>query len=223
MYAPTSRTIPTRLRDRARYDAETVHAVLDEALFCHLGFVADGTPRVLPMFHTRVGDTLYLHGSTGNRALLAAASPGGLAVCVTVTLVDGLVLARSAFHHSMNYRSVMAHGLARIVTDPGEKRAALDALVEHLARGRAADTRPASAKELAATAVLALRLEEVSAKVRTGQVGDEPEDLALPHWAGVLPLRLVAGAPEPAADLGPVPTPPYLTAYRRDALGSTAG
>jgi len=215
MYAPTSRTTPTRLRERARYDTETVHAILDEALICHVGFVVDGEPRVLPTIHVRVGDTLYLHGSTGSRPLRAAGTGDGLPVCVTVTLVDGLVLARSQFHHSMNYRAVVAHGRARLVTDSAEKSAALSALVEHVAPGRGADTRPPSAKELAATSVLALRLAEVSAKIRTGQASDEDEDLSLPHWAGVLPLRTVAGAPEPAPDLRPIPTPAYLADYRR--------
>ena len=215
VYGPTSRTTPTRLRERARYDAETVHAILDEAMICHVGFTVDGEPRVLPTIHARDGGTLYLHGSTGSRPLRAAASAEGLPVCVTVTLVDGLILARSAFHHSMNYRSVVAHGRARLVTDPAERSAALTALVEHVAPGRYADSRPPSAKELAATTVLALELAEVSAKVRTGQVGDEEEDLALPHWAGVLPLRMVAGTPEPAPDLGPIPTPAYLADYRR--------
>jgi nitroimidazol reductase NimA-like FMN-containing flavoprotein (pyridoxamine 5'-phosphate oxidase superfamily)/RimJ/RimL family protein N-acetyltransferase len=215
-YLPTPRTTPTRLRERARYDAATVHAILDEALVCHLGFTVDGAPRVLPTLHVRVGGTLYLHGSTGSRPLRDAGR-NGLDVCVTVTLVDGLVLARSAFNHSMNYRSVVAHGRARVVTDPAEKSAALTALVEHVARGRSADSRPPSAKELAATSLLALELADVSAKVRAGQSGDDAADLDLPHWAGVLPLRTVAGAPQPVPGLGPVPTPAYLADYRRGA------
>ena len=209
-YLPRTRTTPTRLRERAAYDRRTVHTVLDEAYICHLGFVVDGEPVVLPTIHARLGEILYLHGSTGSRPLLAAAADG-LAVCVTVTLVDGLVLARSAFHHSMNYRSVVAHGVARLVTDPGEKRVALGAIVDHVVPGRSADCRPPSAKELAATSVLRLELADVSAKVRTGDVADEEQDLGLPHWAGVLPLTLAPGEPRPAGGLDrAIPPPPYL-------------
>jgi RimJ/RimL family protein N-acetyltransferase/nitroimidazol reductase NimA-like FMN-containing flavoprotein (pyridoxamine 5'-phosphate oxidase superfamily) len=208
MYAPTQRTIATRTRDRMTYDAETVHAVLDEAYHCALAFVVDGEPRVLPTLHVRVGDTLYLHGSTGGRPLLAARG-GGLPVCVTVTLLDGLVLARSQFHHSANYRSVVAHGVATLVTDEAAKRAAMTALVEKLGAGRAAQTRPPSKRELAETAVLALPLREVSARRRTGGVVEESEDLSLPYWAGVVPLRLAAGIPEPDPGVA-VPTPAYL-------------
>ncbi len=214
-YVPTRRATPTRAAERARYDAASVHAILDEALVCHLGFLADGAPQVLPTLHVRIGKTLYLHGSTGSRPLRAAASPEGLPVCVTATLLDGLVLARSAFHHSVNYRSVVAHGRAHLVTDAEEKRRVLDALIEHVARGRSMHCRPPSAKELAATAVLALPLDEVSAKVREGGVSDEPADQTLPHWAGVLPLRLTPGVPEPADDLGPAAMPTYLADYRR--------
>ncbi|CAL9381201.1 pyridoxamine 5'-phosphate oxidase family protein [Streptomyces sp. enrichment culture] len=197
-YTPTDRTVPTRSPDRASYDRDLVHAILDEAYVCHLGFVRDGAPVVLPTLYARVGETLYVHGSTGSRPLRAAgqADPG-LPVCLTVTHVDGLVLARSAFHHSINYRSVVVHGVARDVTDPEEKRRALDALVDHVVQGRSADSRPANKKELAATAVLRLELDEVSAKLRTGGVNDEPEDLALPHWAGVVPVRKTYGTPIP--------------------------
>jgi len=214
-YPQTDRTTPTRLRERARYDAEAIHAILDEALICHLGFTVDGAPQVLPTTHARVGDTLYLHGSTGSQPLRAARTPEGLPVCVTVTLVDALVLARSAFHHSMNYRSVVAHGNAHMVTDPAEKLAALDALVDHVAAGRAADSRPPSGKELAATTVLALRLDAVSAKVRTGQASDDPPDRTLPYWSGILPLHTVAGTPQAAPDVPAEPTPAYLAHYRR--------
>ncbi|MER7111366.1 pyridoxamine 5'-phosphate oxidase family protein [Streptomyces sp. NPDC000229] len=211
-YEPTDRTVPTRSRDRASYDRELVHAILDEAYVCHLGFVRDGAPVVLPTLYGRVGERLYVHGSTGSRPLrMAGGADPGLAVCLTVTHVDGLVLARSAFHHSLNYRSVVVHGIAHQVTDPEEKRTALDALVDHVVPGRSTDSRPADAKELAATAVLRLDLEEVSAKLRTGGPNDDPEDLTLPHWAGVVPLRTAYGVPVPASDLGPaIPLPDYL-------------
>ncbi|MGW0867896.1 MULTISPECIES: pyridoxamine 5'-phosphate oxidase family protein [Streptomyces] len=201
-YTPTDRTVPTRSPGRASYDRELVHAILDEAYVCHLGFVRDGAPVVLPTLFARVGERLYVHGSTGSRPLRAAgqADPG-LPVCLTVTHVDGLVLARSAFHHSINYRSVVVHGVALDVTDPEEKRQALDALVDHVVPGRAADSRPANRKELAATAVLRLDLTEVSAKLRTGGVNDEPEDLTLPHWAGVVPVGKTYGTPIPDPDL----------------------
>ncbi|MFI8193692.1 pyridoxamine 5'-phosphate oxidase family protein [Streptomyces sp. NPDC085946] len=213
-YTPTDRTVPTRAAHKASYDKDLVHAILDEGYVCHLGFVRDGAPVVLPTLYGRVGERLYVHGSTGSRPLHAAgrAAPG-LPVCLTVTHVDGLVLARSAFHHSVNYRSVVVHGLAHQVTDPGEKREALDALVDHVVPGRSRDSRPANKKELAATAVIRLDLDEVSAKVRTGGVNEEPEDLALPHWAGVLPLRKGYDAPVPEPDLAPgTALPDYLAA-----------
>ncbi|MFE2288993.1 pyridoxamine 5'-phosphate oxidase family protein [Streptomyces sp. NPDC059443] len=213
-YEPTDRTVPTRSRDRARYDRETVHSILDQAYLCHLGFVRDGAPVVLPTLFGRVGETLYVHGSTGSRPLLAAgkADPG-LPVCLTVTHVDGLVLARSAFHHSINYRSVVVHGIAYEVTDPEECRMALDALVDHVVPGRSADSRPANAKELAATAVIRLDLNEVSAKLRTGGPNDDPEDLGLPFWSGVVPVAPAYGTPIPAADLtAGMTTPDYIAA-----------
>jgi nitroimidazol reductase NimA-like FMN-containing flavoprotein (pyridoxamine 5'-phosphate oxidase superfamily) len=210
MYAITPRTTATRLRERMSYDTDLVHSVLDEAWFCHLSFVVDGEPRVLPTLHVRIDDVLYVHGSTGSRPLLGATREGedGLPVCVAVTLIDGLVLARSQFHHSANYRSVVAHGRATTVTDPAVKSAVLTALVEKIAAGRAADTRPPSVKELAQTTVLALPLVEVAAKVRNGPVGDEPEDYALPHWAGILPMRITYGEPTP--DTGVTGVPEYL-------------
>ncbi|MGY1745124.1 pyridoxamine 5'-phosphate oxidase family protein [Blastococcus sp. SYSU D00695] len=214
-YPVGPRTVPTRVRERVGYDRATVHAVLDEAVVCHVGCVVDGRPLVLPQLHARVGDRLYLHGSTGARAMRHAAD-GGLDVCVTVTLVDGLVLARSAFHHSVNYRSVVALGTATVVTDPAEKAAALDALVDAVVPGRSTASRRADRRELAATAVLVLPLEEVSVKVRTGPPVDEDDDLGLPHWAGVLPLRTVAGAPEPAPDLTTgIPTPAHVREWQR--------
>jgi nitroimidazol reductase NimA-like FMN-containing flavoprotein (pyridoxamine 5'-phosphate oxidase superfamily) len=207
MYPPTPRTTALRDRGRMRYDEDTVHAILDEAYFCHLGFVVDGSPRILPTLHVRVDDVLYLHGSTGSRPMLAA--PSGLPVCVAVTLLDGLVYARSHFHHSANYRSVVAHGVASPVSSPEEKRRVLAALVDKVAAGRAADSRPPTAKELAQTTVLALPLREVSAKVRTGGVADEPEDYDLAHWAGVVPLRLTPGSPLTDGGVS-VPAPAYL-------------
>ncbi|SCF38105.1 Nitroimidazol reductase NimA, pyridoxamine 5'-phosphate oxidase superfamily [Micromonospora purpureochromogenes] len=206
MYAPTPRTTASRSRDRMSYDPAAVHAVLDEAYHCVLGFTVDGEPRLLPTLHVRIGDTLYLHGSTGSRPLLAARGDDGLRICVTVTLLDGLVYARSQFHHSANYRSVVAHGTAHLVTDDAEKSRMLTALVEKVAAGRSADSRPPSRRELAETAVLALPLREVSLRSRTGGVRDDPADLDLPYWAGVVPLRLTAGLPEPDAGVtAPVP------------------
>lgn len=213
-YEPTDRTVPTRSRDRASYDREVVHAILDEGYVCHLGFVRDGAPVVLPTLYGRVGERLYVHGSTGSRPLRMAgrAADPGLAVCLTVTHVDGLVLARSAFHHTLNYRSVVVHGIAHQVTDPEERRAALDALVDHVVPGRAADSRPANDKELAATAVLRLDLDEVSAKIRTGGPNDDPEDLSLPYWTGVVPLTRGYGEPVPADTLAAgIALPDYLT------------
>ncbi|TXS46096.1 pyridoxamine 5'-phosphate oxidase family protein [Streptomyces sp. uw30] len=213
-YPPTDRTVPTRSADRAAYDKELVHAILDEAYVCHLGFVRDGAPVVLPTLFGRVGETLYVHGSTGSRPLrMTGQADPGLPVCLTVTHVDALILARSAFHHSINYRSVVVHGTAYDVTDPQEKRIALDALVDHVVAGRARDSRPANKKELAATAVIRLDLNEVSAKLRTGGVNDEPEDLALPHWAGVVPLRKGYEAPVGDPELAPgTELPDYLAA-----------
>ncbi|MEU7845717.1 bifunctional pyridoxamine 5'-phosphate oxidase family protein/GNAT family N-acetyltransferase [Micromonospora sp. NPDC049114] len=212
MYPPTARTTPNRSRDRMSYDREAAHAVLDEAYHCALGFTVDSEPRVLPTLHVRIGDTLYLHGSTGSRPLLAARGDG-LPVCVTVTLLDGLVYARSQFHHSANYRSVVALGTARLVTDDQEKSAMLTALVEKVGAGRSTDSRPPSRRELAETAVLALPLREVSVRSRTGGVREDETDLHLPHWAGVLPLRLTAGLPQPAAGVT-APLPAYLRTAR---------
>ncbi|OBI49163.1 pyridoxamine 5'-phosphate oxidase family protein [Mycobacterium sp. E787] len=211
-YQPTHRTTPTRYRERARYDRDTVHGILDEALICHLGYLSDGRPVVLPTTHVRLGETLYLHGSTGGGPMLAArAAPGGLSVCVTATLVDGLVLARSAMHHSVNFRSVVVLGDARVVDDPAEKLTALRGLLDHIRPGRADDCRAPDARELAATGVLAVDLVEASAKLRTGGPVDDPEDTALPHWAGVVPLSLTAGTPVPADDLeSATPLPAYL-------------
>ena len=211
MYQATARTTPHRLADRVSYERAVAHAILDEAYVCHLGFSAPDGPRVLPTMFARIGETLYVHGSTGSGPMLALR--GGGPVCVTVTLLDGLVFGRSHFHHSANYRSVVAYGTATVVADEGERRQAMDALVDKVAPGRAADSRPPNARELAATAILAIPLTEVSVKARMGGVVDEPEDYALPYWAGVVPLRLVPGIPEPDAGV-PAPVPAYLRPVR---------
>ena len=193
-YPRTERTTATRGRDRMHYDRALVHEVLDEAFDCSVAFVVDGSPRVLPTLHVRVGETLYLHGSSGGRLGLAARG-AGVPVAVGVTLLDGLVYARSHLHHSANYRSVVALGDARLVTDPTEKQLAMDALVDKVGAGRAADSRPPDRQEMAQTSVLALPLDEVAARSRTGGVREAEEDLPLPHWAGVLPVRRVFGPP----------------------------
>ena len=214
MSGPTPRTTVRRLPDRARYDRATVGAILDEGLVCHVGFVDDGQPFVIPSAYARQGDRLVLHGSAASRMVKALA--GGAPACVTVTLLDGLVLARSGFHHSMNYRSVVVIGRATEIQDPGEKRRALDAIVEHVAPGRAASVRPPSESELRATRVVALRLDEASAKVRTGPPKDDEADYALPVWAGELPLHLEPLAPvaDPRSATA-IPPPPHVTGWRR--------
>ncbi len=213
-YTPTPRTTVRRLPKRASYDQTTVHAILDEAMICHIAFVVDGTPRVIPTAFGRADERLYVHGSAASRMLRTVT--GGGDICVTVTLIDGLVLARSAFHHSINYRSVMIFGPARLVDDPAEKSEALRIISEHLIPGRWEDVRPPSEKETAATTVIAIELNEVSAKVRTGNPVDDEEDLKVPAWAGVLPLELLPGKP---VDDGLVPegipVPGYVTGFRR--------
>jgi nitroimidazol reductase NimA-like FMN-containing flavoprotein (pyridoxamine 5'-phosphate oxidase superfamily) len=203
-----------RHSERGRYDRDTIDAILDEGLVCHLGVVVDGVPHLIPTMYARSGDRVFVHGAMANRALnaLRLGSPASL----VVTLLDGLVLARSAFNHSMNYRSVVVVGRAVEVTDPGEKLAAMQALVDQVAPGRWAETRHPSPTEMASTVILALGLDEVSAKVRTGPPLDEPEDLDSEFWAGVIPLRLAPGAPEDAPDMPrPVPLPGYASDYRR--------
>lgn len=210
-YQPSDLTTPTRSKERASWDRELVHSILDEGYVCHLGFIRDGAPVVLPTLYARVGERLYVHGSTGSRPLRGAGGDPGLPVCLTVTLVDGIVLARSGFHSSINYRSVVVHGTAYEVTGEDERAVALDALVDHVVPGRVADSRGGSSKELAATAVIRLDLEEVSAKIRAGGPADEPEDLSLPYWAGVLPLTHGYGAPIASDDLDPsIGVPAYL-------------
>jgi nitroimidazol reductase NimA-like FMN-containing flavoprotein (pyridoxamine 5'-phosphate oxidase superfamily) len=190
----TSRTKLRRQRERARTSRAELYAVLDAGFMCHLGVICDGEPRVIPTAYGRQDDTLYLHGSTANRTMLAA--DGGPA-CVTVTHLDGLVCARSVFHHSMNYRSAMIFGTARMLTGEAERLAALQIIVENMIPGRWDASRAPTRKEMAATAVLALPLAEASVKIRTGPPGDEPEDYELDAWAGVVPVRIEYGKPEP--------------------------
>ena len=211
---PSERTRVRRLPERGVYERDAIDAIVDEALICHLAYVQDGEPRVIPTIHARVGDTLYVHGSNASRTLRA--TKGGAPVAAEVTLLDGLVLARSAFHHSMNYRSVVVYGRAREVTDPTEKFEAQRALVEHVVRGRSADARTPNDRELDQTTILAIPMDEASAKVRTGPPKDEDEDLELPVWAGVLPFTTLPGEPEADALLpNGIEPPSYLTDYRR--------
>src|SRR5262249_11628828 len=213
---PTPRTRVVRLPKRAAYDRATIEAILDEGLICHVGFALDGQPYVIPTTYGRIGDRLYVHGSAASRMLEPLEA--GVPACVTVTLLDGLVLARSAFHHSMNYRSVVLLGTARPVTGEAERLAALEAIVEHVLRGRWADIRWPTEQELKATAVLWLPIEEASAKIRTGPPIDDEEDHALPCWAGVLPLGLTPSAPVPDPRLAPgIAPPPAVLAYRRSS------
>jgi nitroimidazol reductase NimA-like FMN-containing flavoprotein (pyridoxamine 5'-phosphate oxidase superfamily) len=209
----TDRTTVRRLAKRAVYDREAVYAILDEALLCHVGFVVDGSPVVIPTIHWRENDTLYFHGSAASRMLRTLKN--GVDACVTVTLLDGLVLARSAFHHSMNYRSVVILGNAREVTGP-EKLAAFDALVDHVCAGRRADVRPPNESEVRQTLLLAMPIDEASAKVRTGGPIDDEEDYAMDTWAGVLPLKLVPQSPIADSRLpNGTQVPDYVTSYRR--------
>jgi nitroimidazol reductase NimA-like FMN-containing flavoprotein (pyridoxamine 5'-phosphate oxidase superfamily) len=213
-FTPTERTQVKRLPKRGHYDRETVHKILDEAFVCHVGFVLDGQPYVIPTNFGRVDDTLYLHGSAASRMLRTLSA--GIPVCVTVTLVDGLVLARSAFHHSVNYRSVVILGTATLVDDPAEKMEALRLFTEHIMKGRWDEIRWPNEQEMKGTTVLALPLEEVSAKVRTGGPVDDEEDYALPVWAGVLPLSQTKGSPVPDARLKEgTAVPEYVRSYSR--------
>lgn len=217
---PSARTRLARRKDRGSYDPAVVHAILDEALYCHVGFSLEAQPYVIPTVHARVGELLYLHGSVASRMLGALTQSTPL--CVTVTLLDGLVLARSGFNHSMNYRSVVILGTATELCDEAHKRAALDALVNRVLPGRAAEVRAANRKELNATTVLSLPIAEASAKIRSGPPHDDEEDYARDCWAGVLPLRLTAQAPEPDPRLPPgIPAPEALVHWSRG--GKTPG
>ena len=213
-FATTERTTLKRLPQRGSYDRELVYRILDEGWVCHVGFAVDGQPFVIPTAYGRVGDKLYIHGSAASRTLRSLI--GGIPVCVTVTLVDGLVLARSAFHHSINYRSVVILGAATMVEAAEEKMTALRAFTEHVIPGRWDDVREPNEQELKGTSVLALPLVEVSAKVRTGPPKDDEEDMSIPVWAGELPLRITAGAPvdDPQLSAGVRP-PAYVTRYSR--------
>jgi hypothetical protein len=217
-YEQTDRTRVYRKPGRASYDRELVHTILDEALICHLGFVQDGQPYVTPTIHARVGETIYLHGARGNRTLGALAD--GVACCLTATLIDELVLARAALHHSLNYRSVMVLGTATEITDPGEKERALRAVVEHVAPGRADEIRGADETDLRSTRALSMPIEEASAKVRTGPPVDEQADLDLPYWAGQLPLTLGTTEPITAPDLTrDLPVPEHVSNWSRPRNG----
>jgi len=215
MNGPTDRTRVARLPKRGDYSQETIYGILDASFLCHVGFVVDGQPYVIPTGYGRAGDMLYLHGSAASRMLRTLA--GGVDVCVTVTLLDGLVLARSAFHHSMNYRSVVILGRALPVEGDEEKTAALRAIAEQIVAGRWEDVRKPTAQELKATAVLALPIQEASAKIRTGPPLDDEADYALDVWAGVLPVAMRTGAPvaDPRLKAGILEAPEYVTRYRR--------
>ncbi len=209
-YSPTPRTQVKRLAKRGVYDKSQVHAILDEGFLCHVGFAVDGQPYVIPTGYARVGENLYIHGSAASRMLRTL--DGGVDVCLTVTLVDGFVLARSAFHHSMNYRSVVVLGKARLVMDPEEKLLALRSFTNHILPGRWDEVRQPTEQELKSTSVLALPLSEVSAKVRTGGPIDDDEDYSLPIWAGVVPIRTTVG--DPAADARALPGIPAVDTRR---------
>jgi hypothetical protein len=213
-FTPTERTKVRRLPDRGKYDVESVYGILDEAFICHVGFVVEGQPYVIPTGFARVNDTLYIHGSAASRMLRTLAD--GVQVCVTVTLIDGIVMARSGFHSSMNYRSVVILGRATQVEGRDEKLIALAAFSEQVMPGRWKDLRETTDAELKGTLVLSLPLKEVSAKLRTGPPKDDEEDYALPLWAGVVPLKLTAGTPinDPLLPTGIEP-PGYARNYKR--------
>ena len=213
-FTPTERTRVVREPHRGAYDRETIYKILDEGFVCHVGFATDGQPFVIPTLYARVGDAIYFHGSAASRMLRGAAT--GVAVCVTVTLTDGFVLARSVFNHSMNYRSVVALGRATLVDAATEKLEALRAFTEKILPGRWEDARQPNEKELKATSILKLPLTEVSAKIRSGPVQDDEEDYALRVWAGIVPLHLQAEAPIRDERCDPaIPTPGYAAKYSR--------
>lgn len=211
----TPRTTLKRLPKRGSFERQQINQILDEGLVCHVGFVVDGQPIVIPTGYARAGDTLIVHGSQASRMLRELGQ--GIDVCITVTLLDGLVLARSAFHHSMNYRSVVIFGRATVIEERKAKVAALRALSEHMIRGRWDDVRGPNERELKLTTVLSIRLTEASAKIRTGPPVDDEEDYELPIWAGVVPLKMLAGQPVSDPRLPPGIQPPkYATNYHRE-------
>ncbi len=213
-YTPTPRTRLVREADRAVYDREAAYRILDEGFLCHVGFVGDGQPFVIPTSYGRKGDSLFVHGSAASRMLRQLKE--SIPVCITVTLLDGLVLARSIFNHSMNYRSVVVLGKATLVDDPAEKIEALRLLSEHIIPGRWAEVRQPNERELKATSVLRVPIEEFSAKVRKGPVVDDEEDHSFPTWAGVVPLEMVAGEPIDDPRLDPArEVPAYARHYTR--------
>lgn len=215
-FPKTGRNRVRRKPQRADYQTETIYHIIDEAPICHVGFAVDGQPYVIPTLHARQDDVIFLHGAPASRLLKVIET--GAEVCITVTIVDGIVLARSAFHHSINYRSVVVFGRGAIVTEPGQKMAALAAITEHIAPGRWAEVRQPSQQELDATTVVAVPIASASAKMRSGPPLDDEADYALPIWAGVLPLALVSGAPEPDPRLqAGIPMPPSVreSAYQR--------
>jgi nitroimidazol reductase NimA-like FMN-containing flavoprotein (pyridoxamine 5'-phosphate oxidase superfamily) len=215
MPEPTPRTRVIREHERGLYDRETVYAILDAGFICHVGFVQNGQPFVIPTGYGRNGDTLYIHGSAASRMLKEVNQ--GIPVCVTVTLLDGLVLARSIFNHSMNYRSVVILGQAAIIADPAEKLEALRRLSEHIIPGRWQDSRQPNERELKATTILKLPIKEFSAKVRQGPVVDDADDMSYPTWAGILPLPVVPGTPVPDEKLdSPRAVPAYIRDYSRE-------
>ncbi len=208
----TEKTTLKRLPQRGSFERDTVNAILDAAFLCHIGFVVDGQPFVIPTSYARVNDELFIHGSAASRMLRNLSE--GIPVCVTVTLVDGLVLARSAFHHSINYRSVVVFGTAQLVTDEQAKYDALKAFTEHIIPGRWPEIREPNAQELKGTTVLALPLQEASAKIRTGPPKDDDEDMTITVWAGVLPLTVTAGEPQADPHLpAATPVPTHVTSY----------
>ena len=213
-FVPTDRTRIVREPQRGVYDSEEIYKILDEGMVCHVGFAVEGQPYVIPTLYGRVGDAIYFHGSAASRMLRGLGDGAG--VCLTVTLTDGIVVARSIFNHSMNYRSVVVLGKATLVDEPGEKLEALRAFSEKILPGRWGDARKPNAQELKATSILRLPLTEVSAKVRSGPPMDDAPDLPLPIWAGVIPLRMVAEAPIRDASCSPeIPVPDYVAHYRR--------
>jgi nitroimidazol reductase NimA-like FMN-containing flavoprotein (pyridoxamine 5'-phosphate oxidase superfamily) len=213
----TERTTARRRPQRGSHDRALINAILDEAIVCHVGFVVEEQPFVMPMAYARIDDRLYLHGAVSNRMLNASKH---VPMCVTVTLLDGLVLARAAFHLSVNYRSVVILGAGEEVTEAGEKRAALEAIVEHMTPGRMKHVRPPSDKEVRATFVLSLAIEEASAKVRAGPPIDDEEDYALPVWAGVIPLTIEPLTPIPDPRVRADIAPPSAAAFRRGGRGT---